>query len=295
MTTEQAFSHFFEVLRRLRAPNGCPWDVDQTPLSLRGTFVEETFEVVDAITEGDTDHVKEELGDVLLNALMVAYMYEQQGSFSLGEVFNTLTEKLVRRHPHVFTQSEGRAFLQEEISKPDEVLRQWDTIKDNLEHRQGVSILDQVPRGFPPLLRAYKVQKKAAKKGFDWDNEGAVYDKVQEELAEVCAAIAEAQRAAPPAIAEPFTVKAGPAQNAGQLKVEDELGDAFFALVNWSRHLGVDPSVALNRSTEKFSRRFRWVEGKAKKRGEEMRTLSPAALDELWKQAKREDEATVSK
>jgi tetrapyrrole methylase family protein/MazG family protein len=289
MTPEHAFAQFFAVLRRLRAPDGCPWDVDQTPLSLRGTFVEETFEVVDAITEGDVDHVKEELGDVLLNALMVAYMYEQQGSFSVGEVFKTLTEKLVRRHPHVFSQSEGRAFLQDEISKPDEVLRQWDTIKDNLEHRQGASILDQVPQGFPPLLRAYKIQKKAAKKGFDWDNERAVYDKVQEELEEVRAALAEAQRADPPATAEPFTVTAAPAQNADQLKVEDEVGDAFFTLVNWSRHLGVDPSVALNRGTEKFSRRFRWVEAEAKIQGEEMSALSPAALDELWKKAKKQD------
>jgi tetrapyrrole methylase family protein/MazG family protein len=289
------FDELFTIIQRLRrVPDGCPWDIEQTPLSLRGGFIEETFEAIDAITGNDLPHIKEELGDVLLNAILIAYMYEQAGDFSVTDVMTSLTEKLIRRHPHVFSESEGRAFLHGDVTTSGAVLNQWDAIKANLEHRRGDSILDEVPDGFPPLLNAGKLQKKADKKGFDWPEAQGALDKVREEIAEVqeaAAIYAKVTKHAPHVNAEgdapdAFTVKAEPAQNAAQLHLEEEVGDAFFALVNWSRHLGVDPNTALTRANEKFSRRFRAVEKEAKKAGRKMEEMTLAELDALWDKAK---------
>ncbi|MDR3312588.1 MAG: nucleoside triphosphate pyrophosphohydrolase [Spirochaetaceae bacterium] len=290
METQEAFARFFAIIRRLRAPGGCPWDIDQTPLSLRSGFIEETFEAVDAITADDGDHVREELGDVLLNVVIIAYMYEQQGDWTVAAMLEEVAEKLIRRHPHVFSQSQGRAFLRENTASPGAVLAQWDDIKTGLEHRGGESVLDQVPAGFPPLLRAWKMQKKAAKQNFDWRRAEDVYRKVQEEIAEVREAAAKRDSLTGPAGnggPAPFTTGAGDAQNAAQLHLEEEVGDTFFALVNWSRHLGVDPTVALGRANGKFARRFRLVEKAAARRG--MTDFTLEELDRFWEQAKQEE------
>jgi tetrapyrrole methylase family protein/MazG family protein len=293
-----SFDELFTIIQRLRrVPDGCPWDIEQTPLSLRGGFIEETFEAIDAITANDLPHIREELGDVLLNALLVAYMYEQAGDFTVADVMTALTEKLIRRHPHVFSESEGRAFLHGDVTTSGEVLNQWDAIKANLEHRRGDSILDEVPGGFPPLLKAGKLQKKAAKKGFDWPKAEGAFDKVREEIAEVeeaAAEYAQVTQHAPHVSAEgdapdAFTVHASSVQNAAQLHLEEEVGDAFFALVNWSRHLGVDPSTALTRANEKFSRRFRAVEKEAKSTDRKMEEMTLAELDALWDKAKEQE------
>jgi tetrapyrrole methylase family protein/MazG family protein len=281
--TRDAFGRFFGTIQRLRGEGGCPWDIDQTPLSMRGDLIEEVFEAVDAISDGDAAHAKEELGDVLLNTLMISYMYEQAGNFVVAEVFDAITEKLIRRHPHVFTESEGKAFLRSASLNPDEVLTQWEAITAGVEHRRSDSILDEVPEGFPPLLKAYKLQKKAAKKGFDWKAAADVYSKVQEEISEVV----EASEKLGSATAKPFTTGATADQNEAQLHLEEEIGDAFFALVNWSRHLHCDPAAALSRANEKFSRRFRYAEKLAEADGKEMKSLSLEELDKLWEQAKR--------
>ena len=162
-----AYKRLYETIRTLRAPGGCPWDREQTPLTMRRDLIEETFEAVDAVSSGDAAHAKEELGDVILNASMIAYMYEQQNDFSVAEALNELTDKLIRRHPHVFPQSEGMSEVTEKVTTGEQVLNQWDRIKENVEGRKSrKTILDEVPEGFPPLLRAYKMQKKAAKKGY---------------------------------------------------------------------------------------------------------------------------------
>jgi tetrapyrrole methylase family protein/MazG family protein len=287
--TRDAFERFFATIQRLRGEGGCPWDIDQTPLAMRGDLIEEVFEAVDAISDGDAAHAKEELGDVLLNTLLISYMYEQAGNFTVAEVFDAVTGKLIRRHPHVFAESEGRAFLQSASLNPDEVIAQWEAIKAGVEHRHSDSILDEVPRGFPPLLKAYKLQKKAAKKGFDWKAATDVYSKVQEEISEVIEASEKLVSATGELVslpAKPFTTGAIACQNEAQLHLEEEIGDAFFALVNWSRHLHCDPSAALSRANEKFSRRFRAVEKRAEADGKEMKSLTLEELDRLWEQAK---------
>ncbi len=288
---EASFSRLLGIIARLRGEGGCPWDRAQTPESMRADLIEETFEAVDAISAGDSAHAREELGDVLLNALLIVYMYEQAGAFAVADTLDALAEKLVRRHPHVFSESEAHAFLrggkqadapQSELS-PDEVLSQWDAIKHGLEKRRGDSALDEVPAGFPPLLKALKVQKKAAKAGFDWDSPDGALRKIGEELAE-----AEAARAALPQTGgeKPFAAHASPAQNEAQLFLEEEIGDLLFSVVNWARHLRVDPSTALSRANAKFERRFRFVEKECAASGREMKTLSLKELDAYWEQAK---------
>ena len=184
--TAAAYKRLYETIKTLRAPGGCPWDREQTPLTMRRDLIEETFEAVDAVSSGDAAHAKEELGDVMLNASMIAYMYEQQNDFSVADAIDELTDKLIRRHPHVFPQSEGMSEVTENVTTGEQVLNQWDRIKENVEGRKSrKTILDEVPEGFPPLLRAYKMQKKAAKKGFDWQSTESVAAKVYEELDEV--------------------------------------------------------------------------------------------------------------
>lgn len=274
-----AFDRLYSVIKRLRADDGCPWDKVQTPLTMRNDLIEETFEAVEAVTEQDSNHAKEELGDVMLNTTMIAYMYEQLGDFQVADSINELTDKLIRRHPHVFTESEGHSFLQNEVKTADQVLSQWDAIKHGLEGREEKSVLDEVPKGFPPLLKAYKMQKKAAKKGFDWpqNNEGSVLDKLNEELGEACEAEQELF-----AIRE---IKADSEESAF-LHLEEEIGDLLFSVVNWSRHLGVDPTVALSRANSKFYRRFTYVEQKMKESNIPMDSDHLTQMDDFWNKVK---------
>ncbi len=267
MQTGDSFEHFLDIIKQLRAPGGCPWDINQTPISLRSTFIEETYEAIDAINDDDVPHIREELGDVFLNVAMIAYMYEQEGDFSVADVLDEVSEKLIRRHPHVFPQSEAQYLLDETAKTSEEVLNQWDKIKEELEGKKGdKTILDEVPMSFPPLLRAYKMQKKASKKGFDWENPDGARAKVFEEILEL-----EVETKLNPETKE---------------KIEDEAGDLLFACVNWIRHLGIDPSVALAKSNEKFKSRFTIVEQEAKKQGINMKQENLAKLDELWNLAK---------
>jgi len=295
----QAFQSFLSVIKQLRAENGCPWDKEQTPLSLRSDLIEEVFEASEAISENDVIHAKEELGDVMLNAVMCAYMYEQHENFTVAEVFSDVAEKLIRRHPHVFPQSEGSSEMTGNVKTSNEVLSQWDKIKDNVEGRKTESILDSVPKGFPPLLKSYKLQKKASKKGFDWENENQVKEKVLEELKEVMDAfhdvnnrkeeIANKLNMDINAVKKPFTENADSKLNQLQLKLEEEIGDLLFSVVNLARFLSVDPSVALSRTNEKFIRRFKYVEKSMKEAEIPMIKENLNQMDLYWNKAKAKE------
>lgn len=261
-TRMEAFNRLHQTILRLRAPGGCPWDREQTPETLRETLIEEAYETVEAITEDDTDHVCEELGDVFLNAVMLSYMYEQQGQFTVTDVLGAVCDKLIRRHPHVFGETDGYAGpgSGKETDTPEKVLDQWEHIKQKVEGRKGTSALDGVSRGLPALERAKKLQKRASKCGFDWNHIDDVWPKVDEELSELREAAADG--------------------NPG--RIEEELGDVLFSLVNIARHLKVDPGVALTRTNAKFVRRFEHVESSMKNAGLPMDKDHLADMDRFW-------------
>lgn len=285
-TAEKAFNRLYNVVKILRCPEGCPWDKEQTPLSMRRDLIEETFEAVDAITQEDSFHAKEELGDVMLNATMISYMYEQKGDFSVAEVLNELSEKLIRRHPHVFPESEGSVCANTPVKNGEQVLNQWDRIKENLEGRKTECILDEVPQGFPPLLKAYKMQKKAAKKGFDWDNVEDVKAKITEELAEVEEARLKVNELLKNQDVHVFEMKSSKEADEAQKELEGEIGDLLFAVVNYARHLGVDPETALNATNTKFHKRFSYVQKKMEENEIPMIQENLSKMDEFWNEAK---------
>ena len=285
-TAEKAFNRLYNVVKILRCPEGCPWDKEQTPLSMRRDLIEETFEAIDAITQEDSFHAKEELGDVMLNATMISYMYEQKGDFSVAEVLNELAEKLIRRHPHVFPESEGSVCANTPVKNGEQVLNQWDRIKENLEGRKTECILDEVPQGFPPLLKAYKMQKKAAKKGFDWDNVEDVKAKITEELAEVEEARLKVNELLKNQDAHVFEMKSSKEADEAQKELEGEIGDLLFAVVNYARHLGVDPEIALNATNTKFHKRFSYVQKKMEENEIPMIQENLSKMDEFWNEAK---------
>jgi tetrapyrrole methylase family protein/MazG family protein len=263
-----SFEHFFQIVKRLRAPDGCPWDLEQTPISLRSSLIEETYECIEAIDEGDPAHIREELGDVFLLACMISYMHEQGGLFSVSDVLDELCDKLVRRHPHVFgdVKAENSA----------EVLKNWTQIKVEQEGRSRKdSALDEVSRSLPPLERAFKLQKKAAKQGFDWPDAAGVFAKIEEELNEVRAAAASGG-------------------DAGRRALEAELGDMLFSAVNLCRFFKIDPSAAMHGANTKFTRRFKYVEKRMKETGQVMEASSLKAMDEFWANAKKEEVAQPS-
>ena len=261
-----AFAELYEVARRLRAPGGCPWDREQTPLTLRESLIEEAYETVEAITEGDAAHVQEELGDVLLNILLIALIYEEEGRFTVAEAIDALSQKIVRRHPHVFGEQDEA----KKASTSDEVLTQWEKIKSNVEGRKADGLLGGISGALPQLAAAQKMQKKAARAGFDFPLVEGIWDKVKEEADELSA-----------------EVKALESGEGSQSKVEEEAGDFLFAAVNLLRRLNVNAEAALLAANAKFRRRFGYVENALKERG-----LTPAGatleeMDALWDEAKQ--------
>ncbi|MDR1618498.1 MAG: nucleoside triphosphate pyrophosphohydrolase [Treponema sp.] len=280
-----AFRRLLDIVVRLRGPGGCPWDREQSPASLRGDLIEETYECVEAIDEGDRDHTAEELGDLFLLVTMLSYMHQEEGAFSVADVLGRVSEKLVRRHPHVFGELK--------VKDSAEVLDNWAKIKVEKEGRRPKdSILDGVSRGLPPLDRAWKLQKKAAKAGFDWPDLRGVLAKVEEELAELseAAGIPGAGDAAGTLkaeyAAETAETAGGAANTAARAAVEEELGDLLFSAVNLCRFLGVEPSVALQKANVKFTGRFRHVEKRMRETGQEMKRENLAAMDRFWEEAK---------
>ncbi|MDR1210701.1 MAG: nucleoside triphosphate pyrophosphohydrolase [Spirochaetaceae bacterium] len=255
----EAFDALYRVIVKLRAPDGCPWDREQTASSLRGDLIEETYEAVEAIDEKNPAHIREELGDLYLLVTMLSYMHEQEGLFSVADVLDGVAEKLIRRHPHVF----GRLKVRDSA----EVLDNWARIKVEQEGRSPKdSCLDEVSTALPPLEKAYKLQKKAAKSGFDWPDPAAVMGKLREEMEEVQEAV---------------TI------NDNGESLEGELGDLLFSAINLCRSFKVDPAVALQRTNGKFIKRFKHVERRMKEAGAEMKKENLALMDRYWEEAKK--------
>jgi tetrapyrrole methylase family protein/MazG family protein len=256
-----AFEGLYKTLARLRGEDGCPWDREQTPASLRGNLIEETYECIEAIDEQESGHIREELGDLFLLVTMLSYMYEQEGLFTVAAVLEGITEKLIRRHPHVFGETR--------VEDSAGALRNWAKIKVEQEGRRPKdSALDEVSAALPPLERAWKLQKKAAGAGFDWPGIDGVLGKFEEELAEVKEALLQTGGGA-------------------SRRVEEELGDLLFSAVNLCRFLKVEPSVALQGANAKFTKRFKYVEQEMKNAGAEMLPGNLAAMDRYWEEAKR--------
>lgn len=266
---------FRAVLDRLLAPDGCPWDRAQTHESLRKNLIEEAYEAVDAIDSGRTELIVEELGDVLLQVGLHSAIAERDGQFRYEDVVDRITRKLIFRHSHVFGHDDA--------GTADEVLKIWDKNKQiEKGHRTVSETLQAVPAGLPALMRAEKIQKRAAKVGFDWPNAEGAEAKVTEELEETREVLVS--EGLPPY--EKLSAEDHPEIYA---RLEDETGDLLFAAVNYSRLLGIDPEVALNRATAKFVRRFTAIEAAAKRQGGKLEEMTLEEMDALWDQCKKEE------
>lgn len=253
-----------DVMKALREPDGCPWDREQTHASILSNMIEEVYEFLEAVDSDDVAGMREELGDVLMQVVFHAQIEEEAGRFDLQEVIDEVTDKLIRRHPHVFGDVD--------VQNSDEVLRNWEQIKQQ-EKTERTHVLDGVSQGLPSLLRAYKLQSKAAKVGFDWDCKEKVWDKVQEETEEFMAALSDGDKKA----------------------AEAELGDLLFAIVNYARHNKIEPETALNGTNNRFSGRFNYVEEQVQKSGRSWDNFSLAELDEFWEEAKKYEKTNSKK
>ena len=251
------FNDLLSIITLLRAPGGCPWDREQTHFSIKKNFIEETYEVVEAINKESAEMLREELGDVLLQIALHCEMESEKGSFDFNDVVDELVKKLVIRHPHVF----GNVVAENE----EQALDSWNTAKaESKKQKSQTESMLSVPRELPALMRAQKIQHKAAKAGFDWDELGGAADKLYEELDELKLAISKGDSA----------------------EIEEEFGDVLFSCVNISRFLKLDSEEALTRSTDKFLSRFEIVEQLAFERGIELKEASIEVLDTLWEEAK---------
>lgn len=251
-----SFEQFQEIIAHLRAPEGCPWDRKQTHLSLRKYLLEEAHEVLEAIDNEDPKALSEELGDLLLQIVLHTQIAIDDGEFRMTDVLSTINKKMIRRHPHVWSDVS--------VKDADQVVTNWDAIKKAEHQEKGTereSLLDGVPKGLPALMQANEYTARAAKPGFDWHSVDDVAAKVREELDEVLAADDEAHRA-------------------------EEMGDLLFAIVNWARWLGIEPETALRQANTKFYRRFRYIEDAVAANGKPMTDYSLDALDALWNEAK---------
>lgn len=262
----KSFDELVSIMARLRAPGGCPWDREQTYASLSQYLLEEAYETFDAIHEadatGDTSNLKEELGDLLLQVVFHATIGAEKGDFTIDDVAAGVTQKLVLRHPHVFGDAK--------LERAEDVLDNWDTLKANERAASGKkeknhdSILDEVPVHFPALLEALKVTNKAAKVGFDWEDKDQIFAKLDEEVAELKAAILENDTA----------------------HIDEEIGDLLFVVVNLARKLDIEPETALKRVNRKFRKRFRFIETELRSIGKKPEEAALNEMDALWNRAK---------
>ncbi|MFL6537510.1 MAG: nucleoside triphosphate pyrophosphohydrolase [Chthoniobacterales bacterium] len=247
---KEEFARLCQIVAQLRAPGGCPWDREQTHDSLAPKLLEEAYEVVHAIRENDEANLREELGDVLLLVVMQAEIAREAGRFSIGEILHEVTEKLIRRHPHVFGDSE--------VSESEGVVRQWEAIKHGEKTRKHY--LEGVAAALPALMRAEKIQKKAARVHFDWNNVADVIAKVDEELGEAKAAVESGDRE----------------------QITDEIGDLLFAVTNLARKCDLDAESTLRSATDKFVTRFNELEDRVRASGKQLGDLPLEQLDEIW-------------
>jgi len=252
-------SRLLEIMARLRRPgDGCPWDLEQSIDSIKSNLIEEAYEALDAMESGNRNHLAEELGDVLLQIVFQSQIAAEEESFSFADVARGISDKLIHRHPHIFGDVQ--------VADSAEVLRNWDDIKKK-EKKTRESILDGVPKHVPPLHRAYQLQKRAARVGFDWDDIRDVFAKLDEEIAELKEAIESGTRD----------------------HIVEELGDIVFSVVNLARFVKVDPAYAVERTNAKFERRFRIVESEIEAGGRRMKDCTLAEMEEIWDRLRAED------
>lgn len=273
-TAGDRFARLVDVMRTLRGPHGCPWDREQTLRSLRPFVLEETYELLDALDAGDLDALREELGDFLYEAVFLAQIAEDEGHFSIGDAVQAITDKLIRRHPHVFTP-DGRPLAEAgDAMTSDAVIQKWEELKAKERAASGTpekTTLSGVPKSLPALLRAYELSARAAAVGFDWVTADDVIAKIEEEVAELKDAAHTERDAA---------------------RVEEELGDTLFALVNLARKLGVEPEAALRGANEKFQRRFDAMERAARADGQHLHDLTLDEMESRWQQVKHQEVKT---
>jgi tetrapyrrole methylase family protein/MazG family protein len=259
-----AFTRFVELIARLRAPGGCPWDREQTHESLKPMTLEEAYEVVEAIDRGDDQELAGELGDLLLQVVFHAQLATEGGRFTIADVIQRVLDKMVRRHPHVFADHPA--------ATPGEVLRNWEALKEEERAGRGkssdASMLDSVSRSLPATMEAFQMTTKVSRVGFDWPDATSVLAKLEEEVGELKEAVAAGE---------------GPAA------VGEEIGDLLFVIVNLSRRLGVDPESALKAGNRKFRRRFQYVEERLRARGKRPADSSLEEMDALWDEAKQRE------
>ncbi|MFH0908294.1 MAG: nucleoside triphosphate pyrophosphohydrolase [bacterium] len=269
-TLPKPIDRLLEIMRILRSPQGCPWDHKQTLQTLKEHLVEESHEVLDAIDSGDRDKLCDELGDLLLQVVFQAQVCSEEGAFTFDDVAAAISDKLIRRHPHVFGDVH--------VSGADEVLKNWEQIKKDEKGdppslgSSGAagpprSTLEGIPKSLPALHKAHLVQKRVARVGFDWENVGGALGKLDEEVGEVREAV----------------------QSGDEKKIGEELGDVLFAAVNVSRFFGRNPEDLLHQTIAKFTRRFQVIEETVHARGKKMTDCTLAELDEIWEEAKREE------
>jgi nucleoside triphosphate diphosphatase len=266
------FTRLVEVMRTLRAPDGCPWDREQTWRTLAPFVLEETYEVLDAIDRRDVEGLKQEIGDLLFEAVFLAQVASEAGHFDVADSLESIVAKLVRRHPHVFArQAPGSG-----PATPRDVEVRWEELKaaeraaaDPDGADRPHTTLSGIPRTLPSLLRAYEIGQRASAVGFDWNRPAEIVPKVREELDELMDAVER--------------------EGAGSAHAEEEMGDLLFALANLSRKLGIEPEAALRKANDKFTRRFDRVESEASRRGGDLRALTLADLEREWERVKRDE------
>jgi len=251
----RSFEKLVNIMKRLRGPGGCDWDRAQTHESLKPYIIEEAYELLNAIESGDTEELKEELGDVLLQVVFHSQIASERGAFDISDVVETLCEKLIRRHPHVFGKSGGYSY------------KQWEDIKAREKSKKSVSRIGDLNPALPALSMARRIQENASAVGFDWENIEEVFEKVLEELEELKRSLS----------------------NGDKKRISEELGDLLFSVVNLSRFLNVDPESALRKATERFWRRFRRMEEMIEKDGLKFEDLSIEELDRYWEKVKGGD------
>lgn len=251
---------FRKIIEVLRSPGGCPWDIEQTHESIRRNLLEEAYEVCEAIDQKSPEHLREELGDLLLQIIFHTRIEEEKGTFNLDDVADYSCKKLIYRHPHVFGNVD--------VSGSEEVIQNWDELKKKEKAQTTVvKTMTDVAESLPALWRAEKIQKKARKVGFDWPEVSSAMDKLHEELAELEQAQAEENKA----------------------HIEEELGDLLFSAVNVARFMDIDPETALHKSCEKFIKRFEYIETEAAKGGRELSSMTLEEMDELYRAGKQKD------
>lgn len=258
---QEAFGRLVEIIAKLRSDNGCPWDKEQTHDTLKTGIIEEAYEVIETIDQKDYDKFQEELGDLLMQVLLNAQIAKDEGRFDILGVIQKISEKLIRRHPHVFGDLT--------VKDSQEILRNWERIKsEERAEKNENSLMDGIPINLPALIQARKVQSRASRVGFDWDKADDVIKKVEEEVAELKESVRKSDKE----------------------NIEEEIGDILFSIVNLSRFLEVEPEGALRRTTAKFVRRFKKLESIIANKGKNITDFDLAELDKIWDSIKEEEQ-----